>query len=619
MSLTSIPSEVSVDRQSFDVDIACVGFGPASGGFLTTLSRALMHPDGTVRLESRIMPGLPLQVACYERADDIAFGVSGVATRGRGVRMSFPDLDPAEISLAAEIREERLLYLLDPIGASRRSLSLRAIDRVLRLGRFLPWLEHDAFRIPYIPAFLRKEGGLVLSIGQFNQWVGYRLMAQGTVSIWPASPVREPLVEESAVVGVRLVDQGTDREGNPAAGFLPGMDVRAALTVVGDGPVGSVGRQLDERFGVPEGHSSSEWAVGAKIVIDLPDDSELEPGTIYHTIGYPEPEIFGFLYVHNRKLVSAGIFVPSWFLNPVRTSYRYLQYWMMHPYFWRYLKGGKLRSWGAKSLQESGRRGEPHLVGHGYARIGEGSGSTNVLTGSGVDEAWTTGVQLAEAVVELVESNQPFSQENLARTYVKRRRSSWVEREGRIAEKSRDGFHRGFIRGMMGMALSGLSGGRLNLTGTERGRIPTLEEFYRGRIPPEQMSLIREEAAKREESLHDALMETAGWPSIPYDGSLLISQQDALLRGGKVQAATGYADHVAFLYPETCQKCGEKICVEMCSGQAIRQDALGGLQFDREKCVHCGVCLWNCSQPVEGRQSNIDFRAGTGGLHSAEN
>ena len=41
--------------------------------------------------------------------------------------------------------------------------------------------------------------------------------------------------------------------------------------------------------------------------------------------------------------------------------------------------------------------GEPKLVGDGYARIGEGSGSTNVLTGSGVDEAWTTGVQLAEA------------------------------------------------------------------------------------------------------------------------------------------------------------------------------------------------------------------------------
>ena len=80
----------------------------------------------------------------------------------------------------------------------------------------------------------------------------------------------------------------------------------------------------------------------------------LEAGTVLHTFGYPEPEIFGFLYVHPERLASVGIFVPSWLGNPVRTSYRYLQHFMQHPYLWRYLKGGTLRSWGAKSLQESG-------------------------------------------------------------------------------------------------------------------------------------------------------------------------------------------------------------------------------------------------------------------------
>ena len=94
-------------------------------------------------------------------------------------------------------------------------------------------------------------------------------------------------------------------------------------------------------------------------------------------------------------------------------------------------------------MQESGRRGEPFLAGDGYARIGEGSGSTNVLTGSGVDEAWTTGSQLAEAALELLQRGEPFTKANLEKTYVARRRASWVEEEGRIAEKARDGFHRG--------------------------------------------------------------------------------------------------------------------------------------------------------------------------------
>ena len=76
--------------QTMDVDIVCVGFGPATAGFLTTLSRHLMNADGTPAIESPSNPGLPLQVMCYERADDIGFGVSGVVTRARGIRASLP-------------------------------------------------------------------------------------------------------------------------------------------------------------------------------------------------------------------------------------------------------------------------------------------------------------------------------------------------------------------------------------------------------------------------------------------------------------------------------------------------------------------------------------------------
>ena len=214
--------------------------------------------------------------------------------------------------------------------------------------------------------------------------------------------------------------------------------------------------------------------------------------------------------MHPDRVASLGIFVPSWFDSPMRTAYRYLQHWMLHPYLWRYLKGGKLRSWGAKTLGESGRRGEPHLVGDGYARIGEGSGTTNVLTGSGVDEAWTTGAQLAESVLELLKSKKPFTRQNLEDTYVKRRRASWVEAEARVAEKSRDGFQKGVVRGMIGMALAGLTNGRFTLNGEPvqpYKRIPTLEEYYRGRIPDAEIEQLRKECAIKGVSLHGALMQ----------------------------------------------------------------------------------------------------------------
>jgi len=613
-------SSTTVERQQMLVDIACVGFGPAMGGFLTTLSRNSLHPDGSPRFDSPSSPGAPLQVICYERADGLGFGVSGAVTRARSIRASFPDFDPAQIPMATAVKKEQLVYLLDPVGASRRSLALRTADRSIRAFRkLLPFRDH-AVELPYIPGFLAKHDGLIMSLGQFNQWVGEQLAASGQVQIWPSSPVSAPLFENDSVVGIRLADQGTDLTGSPQDGFMAGMDVRASLTVVGDGPIGAVGRAIDSHFGVPGNSHAPEWALGMKMVIELREDCSLEPGTVLHTFGYPEPEIFGFLYVHPNRLASVGIFIPSWFRSPVRTAYRYLQHYVLHPYLWRHLEGGALKSWGAKSLQESGRHGEPFLAGNGYARIGEGSGSTNVLAGSGVDEAWSTGVQLGEAVLELLEHQRPFTRENLQAAYIRRRRDSWLDRESREAANSRNGFHFGLLPGLFGMALAGFTGGRLSLPSQRRRRTAaSLGEVYGARIPLADLHRMKDDAIAGGIPLHDQIMNRCGWPEIPFDGKLLISQQDALLMGGSVQAQPGYANHVIFVRHQVCLNCEPKLCVEMCSGQAITRGDNGVPNFDREKCIFCGACLWNCLAQTSSEPGNVDFRAGSGGLHSALN
>jgi electron-transferring-flavoprotein dehydrogenase len=219
----------------------------------TTLAREAVNADGTVRLENRVAPGQPLQVVCFERADDLACGVSGVVTRARGIRASFPEFTPSEIPLCTRVTEERLVYLLDPIGASRRSRPLRAIDAILHAGGSL-CLEREAATLPFVPGFLRKHDGLVFSLGQFMQWVSGQVMASGLAQIWPGSPAAEPLFEDDRVAGVRLVDQATDARGGHAAGCTLGMDILADLTGVGDGPFGATGRMLDARFGLPAGH-----------------------------------------------------------------------------------------------------------------------------------------------------------------------------------------------------------------------------------------------------------------------------------------------------------------------------------------------------------------------------
>ena len=614
MTASASSSASTVERQQMSVDIAGVGFGPAMGGFLTTLSRKLLNDDGTPRFESAASPGLPLQVICYERADGLGFGVSGAVTRARGIRASFPGVDPTQIPMAAPVKREKLVYLLDPIGASRRSFAFRAKDRLIRgLGSVIGLHDH-AVEFPFTPKFMRKHDGMILSLGQFNQWVSEQVTGSGAVQLWPGMPVSEPLIDNDIVSGVRLIDQGVNLDGAPGDGFMPGMDVHASLTVVADGPVGTVGRKIDAHFGLPKGHEQRDWALGMKMVVELREDSGLEPGTVLHTIGFPEPEIFGFLYVHPERLASVGIFIPSWFRSPVRTAYRYLQHFMLHPYLWRHLQGGTLKSWGAKSLQESGRYGEPFLAGNGYARIGEGSGSTNILANSGVDEAWTTGVQLAEAVIELLEQKKPFTRENLEQTYVRRRRESWVDKESKAAADARNGFQSGVFTGLIGTVLTGFTGGAISFgQRSKSASSSSLEAIYGSRIPPSELKKLQAECAAQGSALHDRIMDSCGWPQTPFDGKLLISHQDALLMGGSVQASPGYANHVIFGRPELCQECESKLCVEMCSGQAITRSDNDLPAFDREKCVYCGACLWNCEE------GNVDFRAGAGGLHSALN
>ena len=94
-------------------------------------------------------------------------------------------------------------------------------------------------------------------------------------------------------------------------------------------------------------------------------------------------------------------------------------------------------------------------------------------------------------------------------------------------------------------ALTGLTGGKLNVSAEIKRpyeRVPSLEEYCAGRIAPEEVAAIKEEAKTKGVSMADAVMDRLGWPQIPLDGKLLVSQQDALLMGGKVQAPAGYAE-----------------------------------------------------------------------------
>ena len=117
------------------------------GGFLTTLTQAWTENPTDPAFESKVMPGMPLQVLCYERADDLAAGVSGVVTRARGIRASFPDLKPEEIPMAAAVQAgARALSAWIPSGPAGARVRCVLADVFLRLGRGLCGVKDSRLR-----------------------------------------------------------------------------------------------------------------------------------------------------------------------------------------------------------------------------------------------------------------------------------------------------------------------------------------------------------------------------------------------------------------------------------------------------------------------------------------
>ena len=166
---------------------------------------SLSNRTAPLRWKAPQLPGMPPQVMCYERAEGLGFGVSGVVTQGKGIRASFPQLDLKEIPMSAPVVCEKVVYLMDPVGASRRSILMRLADRMIRAGRFMLPVTEQALELPWTPGFLHKQGGFVCSLGQFNQWVANQLMSTGTVQIWPGTPAAKAVIEEQRVVGVAIV------------------------------------------------------------------------------------------------------------------------------------------------------------------------------------------------------------------------------------------------------------------------------------------------------------------------------------------------------------------------------------------------------------------------------
>ena len=301
-----------------------------------------------------------------------------------------------------------------------------------------------------------------MSLGQFLQHVGGELMSTGAVQIWPGMPVEEALIEDER--GDRHPPDRSGRgQGRQSRSRLHARHGRTRRADRGGRWAGGRGR-APTRYGTsdcPTAITSANGRSGMKMVVDLPEGLTLEPGTVFHTFGYPEPEIFGFFYVHPDRVATVGIFVP--FVVPQSDAHLVSLPAALH---------AASLSVAVSEGRQAAQLGREIAAGIGHARrtvpggrrlrahrrrLRQHQRAHRQRRGRGVDYRRRN---LREAVLELLQAGKPLTKENLEATYVARRRASWVEEEGRVAEKARDGFHRGMIPGLLGMAMAGFTDGK---------------------------------------------------------------------------------------------------------------------------------------------------------------
>ena len=313
------------ERETLELDVLFVGAGPASLAGAYHLARLAAEQK------------LEVSIAVLEKGKEIgSHALSGAVVDPRALRELFPE-DWRSAPFEAPVEHERLLWLT---------------------GK-------HALPLP-IPPPLENEGNYVASLGKLLKWMAPKVEAAG-VDIFYEFPAVAVLMDGERgdrVVGVRTGDRGVGRDGRRKANYEPGVDIRAKVTVLGEGPRGTLAKQLEERLGLAEGRNPQVYSIGLKEVWDLPH-GRVEPGQVIHTMGWPLGlHTFGGGFIYGMQggmqgdQAIVGLVVGLDYENPLLDPHVLFQRFKTHPEIAGLLDGGRMAFYGAKAIPEGGLVGD---------------------------------------------------------------------------------------------------------------------------------------------------------------------------------------------------------------------------------------------------------------------
>ncbi len=551
---------MTLERERIDFDVLFVGGGPASlAGAIHLMTLAAQR-------------GIELEVALIEKGKNIgSHALSGAIFDPRALEELMPDFLDRGFPWEKKICGDRFYFLT----------------------------EKGSHAMPWTPPAMRNTGFYSVSLSRVNRWLADIAESLG-VCIFSGFAGKEVLFAQDnrTILGVRTGDKGLDREGRPKKNFEPGIDLMAKVTIFGEGPRGSLVREIDQKIGLFPEKVPQLFETAVKEVIQLSDDNFFSASAYndIHTMGYPlglNTPGGGFMYEMADNRVALGFITGLSYDNPLLDPYDEFIKFKHHPLIKGIIANGKVVEQGARTITSGGYFSLPRLSVDGAMFVGGCASIQNLPALKGIHVSMKSGMMAAEAALQAIK-NKNATLESLS-LYPELFEKSWVKQELYQGRNFAQALSKKGVAKYLHLGAQILTNGR--------GIIDPLP--HDGPDHAAMAAVKRSKPAVKPD------------PATTYDNELYVNKLTGVYLS-KTMHREDQPSHLVILDPSICvTQCHEQYqnpCTRFCPGNVYEMETSEEtgkrrLKLNPSNCLHCKTCeikdpfeniLWTCPEGGDG-------------------